>query len=103
MKTTLYLIICRSVFQCKRKWRNVETAYKFGVNAIQLEGIREELTPTIRKKPNLNTNDSNSTIEVFFSYASEDEKLRIQLEKHLSILKRQEVIKGWHHRKIRDI
>ena len=88
--------------------KNIEVAYKFGVNAIQLEGIPEELTPTIRKKPNVNTNisnsrvelDSNSTIEVFFSYASEDEKLRNQLEKHLSILKRQEVITGWHHRKI---
>ena len=88
--------------------RNVEVAYKFGVNAIQLEGISEELTPTIRKKTDLNSNisnssfalDSNSTIEVFFSYASEDEKLRNQLEKHLSILKRQGVITGWHHRKI---
>ncbi|MDY6898046.1 MAG: TIR domain-containing protein [Cyanobacteriota bacterium] len=88
--------------------RNVEVAYKFGVNAIQLEGISEELTPILKKKPELNTNisnssvgiDSNSAIEVFFSYASEDEKLRNQLEKHLSILKRQGVITGWHHRKI---
>lgn len=88
--------------------RNVEVAYKLGVNAIQLEGIPEELTPILKKKPELNTNisnstveiDSNSAIEVFFSYASEDEKLRNQLEKHLSILKRQGVITGWHHRKI---
>jgi hypothetical protein len=39
-------------------------------------------------------------IEVFFSYAHEDEKLRDQLEKHLSLLKRQGVITGWHDRKI---
>ncbi len=39
-------------------------------------------------------------IEVFFSYAHEDEKLRDKLEKHLSILKRQGVITGWHDRRI---
>jgi hypothetical protein len=39
-------------------------------------------------------------IEVFFSYAYEDEKLRDKLEKHLSILKRQGVITGWHNRRI---
>ena len=39
-------------------------------------------------------------VEVFFSYAHEDERLRDQLEKHLSILKRQGVIAGWHDRKI---
>ncbi|MGB3641318.1 MAG: TIR domain-containing protein [Rivularia sp. (in: cyanobacteria)] len=100
--------------------RKVEVAYRFGVNAIQLEGIAEELTPTIKKKPNLNTTNINSrvsqdlpptankpmskipnkSIEVFFSYAREDEKLRNELEKHLSILKRQGVITGWHDRKI---
>ena len=40
------------------------------------------------------------SIEVFFSYAHEDEDLRNKLEKHLSILKRQGVITGWHDRKI---
>ncbi|MBV9385660.1 MAG: toll/interleukin-1 receptor domain-containing protein [Chroococcidiopsidaceae cyanobacterium CP_BM_ER_R8_30] len=39
-------------------------------------------------------------IEVFFSYAHEDEDLRDNLEKHLSILKRQGVITGWHDRQI---
>ncbi|ARV58943.1 hypothetical protein BZZ01_10120 [Nostocales cyanobacterium HT-58-2] len=43
---------------------------------------------------------SANAIEVFFSYAHEDEKLRDQLEKHLSLLKRQGVITGWHDRKI---
>ncbi|MGB3760859.1 MAG: TIR domain-containing protein [Rivularia sp. (in: cyanobacteria)] len=88
--------------------RNIEVAYKFGVNAIQLEGIPEELTPIIKKKSSLNTNISNSSfeldstpkVEIFYSYASEDEKLRDKLEKHLSILKRQGVITNWHHRKI---
>jgi hypothetical protein len=39
-------------------------------------------------------------IEVFYSYAHEDEKLRNDLEKHLSSLKREGVITGWHDRKI---
>jgi predicted ATPase len=39
-------------------------------------------------------------VEVFFSYSHRDEKLRDELEKHLSILKRQGVIAGWHDRKI---
>lgn len=43
---------------------------------------------------------SNQAIEVFYSYAQEDEKLREQLEKHLSSLKREGVITDWHNRKI---
>jgi TIR domain len=39
-------------------------------------------------------------IEVFYSYAHEDERLRNKLEKQLSLLKRQGFIKEWHDRKI---
>ena len=38
--------------------------------------------------------------EIFFSYAHQDEEWRIQLEKHLSSLKRRKLISGWHDRKI---
>ena len=38
--------------------------------------------------------------EVFFSYAHEDEPLLGELLKHLGILKRLGVIRGWHDRKI---
>jgi len=37
---------------------------------------------------------------VFFSYSHADEALRDQLEKHLSLLKRQGVIEAWHDRRI---
>jgi hypothetical protein len=37
---------------------------------------------------------------VFFSYSHADEALRDQLEKHLSLLKRQGVITTWHDRRI---
>ncbi|MCC5664367.1 toll/interleukin-1 receptor domain-containing protein [Nostoc sp. CHAB 5784] len=42
----------------------------------------------------------HQAIEVFYSYAHEDEKLRDKLEKHLTPLKREGVITGWHDRKI---
>src|SRR4051794_8616617 len=39
-------------------------------------------------------------IEVFFSYAHEDEPLLGELLKHLGILKRLGVIRDWHDRRI---
>ncbi len=43
---------------------------------------------------------SPKEIEIFFCYAREDENLRNELEKHLSILKQQGQIITWHDRKI---
>ncbi len=43
---------------------------------------------------------SKPAIAVFFSYAHEDEDLRKELEKHLSILRRTGVITTWHDREI---
>ena len=39
-------------------------------------------------------------VELFYSYSHKDEELRDELERHLSILKRQGVIAGWHDRRI---
>lgn len=39
-------------------------------------------------------------VGIFFAYAREDENLRDELQKHLSILERQGVITSWHDRKI---
>ena len=39
-------------------------------------------------------------INLFYSYAKEDEELRIQLEKHLYSLKREGIISDWHFRKL---
>ena len=44
--------------------------------------------------------DSSTPVEVFYSYAHEDEAFRNTLEKHLSILRRQGLIKAWHDRHI---
>ncbi len=43
---------------------------------------------------------SPEPIELFYSYAHKDEKLRDELAKQLAILKRQKIIKEWHDRKI---
>ena len=43
---------------------------------------------------------ATGTIEVFYSYAHADEELRNELDKHLSLLRRQGVIAGWHDRQI---
>ena len=43
---------------------------------------------------------SQNPIEVFFSYAHKDEQLCHELEKHLSLLQRQGLIKAWHDRHI---
>ncbi len=39
-------------------------------------------------------------VQVFYSYAAEDEVYRLQLETHLSLLRRQGAISEWHNRKI---
>ncbi len=41
-----------------------------------------------------------SAVEVFYSYSHKDEKLRDELEKSLTMLKREGIITGWHDRKI---
>jgi hypothetical protein len=38
--------------------------------------------------------------EIFFAHSHYDERLRNQLEKQLSLLKRQDLIAGWHDREI---
>jgi hypothetical protein len=41
-----------------------------------------------------------SNIRVFLSYAHKDERLRVELEKHLSVLRRSALIDAWHDRRI---
>lgn len=46
------------------------------------------------------SNSTKNAITLFYSYSHKDEEIRNELEKHLSILKRQGVISEWHDRKI---
>lgn len=47
-----------------------------------------------------NFKSDSQTLKVFFSYAHEDENLRNELAKHLSILQRQGIIDSWYDRDI---
>ena len=100
--------------------RSVEFAFQLGCSAIRMAGIAENLTPILIQKseligkatppstkvasqsvnPELTSDSGNQVIEVFFSYAHEDEQLRDELTKHLSILKRQNKIRDWYDREI---
>lgn len=37
---------------------------------------------------------------IFFSYSHADETLRVELEKHLAMLKRRGLVEAWHDRRI---
>jgi TIR domain len=39
-------------------------------------------------------------LRVFYSYSHKDEQYRDELEEHLSLLKRQNLIQSWHDRRI---
>ncbi len=56
--------------------------------------------PASSVKPELTSDSENQVIEVFFSYAHEDEHLRNELAKHLKLLERQGVISAWYDREI---
>jgi len=47
-----------------------------------------------------NGQGSCTPVKLFYSYSHKDEALRDELETHLSGLKRQGLIEGWHDRKI---
>ena len=44
--------------------------------------------------------EQQTPMKVFYSYAHEDESLRDELAKHLAILKRHGLISAWHDRDI---
>ncbi|WP_017315038.1 TIR domain-containing protein [Mastigocladopsis repens] len=97
--------------------KSFEFAYELGCSAIQMAGIEEHLTPVllnktevadtatqknscVETKPEPMPHPENRAIEVFFSYAHEDENLRNELAKHLKLLERQGVIEAWYDRDI---
>ena len=91
--------------------RSIEFAYKIGCSAIEIAGFTSHPQPYLfaqetpiklaRERNNLNLSADNSqAVEIFFSYAHEDEKLRDELAKHLTLLARQKVIYSWYDREI---
>lgn len=59
----------------------------------------EPPSPALVRSPGL-PNAIPQCVSIFYSYSHRDESARNELEKHLSVLRRQDVIKNWHDRKI---
>lgn len=78
-------------------------------NLLASEPTAVSAQPTTQPKPEANVGQTNPSqkgtmmsrpISLFFSYAHEDEALRDELAKHLSIMRRQGVISDWYDRDI---
>jgi hypothetical protein len=57
-----------------------------------------ERLPLCGEKREGTMSNKRAPVEVFYSYAHEDEALRNELEKHLSLLQRLGLISSWHER-----
>jgi hypothetical protein len=57
------------------------------------QSIQED---NVKNKTRLNV----PSLKIFYSYAEKDEPIRIKLEKHLAMLRREKIITDWHFRKI---
>jgi hypothetical protein len=68
------------------------------VKQISLQATGWSSMPSIL--PAQSGRGSRQAAQVFYSYSHKDEELRAKLDTHLSLLKRQGVISGWHDRKI---
>lgn len=109
------------LFKCENcghdfEWREyVESSnYTYLVNKILLLGhekkektkspidlFKEKMKNSTDKVINLKEiNKDREGIKVFISYAHEDEEYKDKLIKHLAILKRKNILKEWHDRKI---
>ena len=70
---------------------------------LQMIAERKYLPNSTQKQQwsqTMNSKAQPNGIEIFYAYSHKDENLRNELENHLSILKRQGIIKNWHDRKI---
>ncbi len=73
-----------------------QSAGKLSLQSPQQNSSQDQLSVANKSMSLL----SSQSIEVFFSYAHEDEALRDELAKNLATLKRQKVIKDWSDRDI---
>nr|WP_222125680.1 TIR domain-containing protein [Paenibacillus xylanexedens] len=111
------LIICDNVFLVvgAHKWiesSNTNSQISQGIkvdNCLYTENkvMIKETLEEISLLANINLGEfgvvketAPKQVNIFFSYTHKDEELRDELEKHLTILKRNKVIDTWHDRKI---
>jgi len=67
-----------------------------GSSVAAPSGAEESISPQIASS----TPKTSGPIRLFYSYSHKDEELRKDLEEHLSLLKRQGYLVGWHDRMI---
>ena len=87
----------------------VEFRSNIDVDKQNSEGELTSIFPDQDRQTGQTTNETEqrsdvggvtTPIEVFFSYAHEDEAIREEIAKHLKLLERQKVIRAWHDREI---
>lgn len=96
----------------------LENTVEWGTPVLYMrspDGILFDLVKEVATSRNQSHNPSSSphdlssmtapvhrkAIEIFYSYAHKDERLKEKLEIHLSLLKQEGLIKGWYDREIR--
>ena len=67
-----------------------------GSSVAAPSGAEESISPRLASS----TPKTSGPIRLFYSYSHKDEELRKDLEEHLSLLKRQGYLVGWHDRMI---
>ena len=81
-------------------WQNVVQGGTAYIGNIHIYGSSSEPSLQEARPSFMKTHSQSGQVEVFFSYAHEDEALRDKLAIHLSTLQRQGVIRQWHDRQI---
>jgi TIR domain len=70
------------------------------LNDHRMINAHDRNTPKNRSVCMAHQSGAKPPLELFYSYAHEDERLRDDLDKHLRNLERQGVLSGWHDRRI---
>ena len=95
----------KRIQQCEEEIKRIEAKIKAlekdnEPSIAQLQTQPAPPSPAVAPQPEPTSGSENQAIEVFFSYAHEDEELRDELAKHLKLLERQKVISAWYDRDI---
>jgi transposase-like protein len=109
-QATQRFTIIRSALEDGVTQTQVASAHNISVSTVRrwvkryrekgLAGLADAKVRSDKGKSRSLPPDAITLIEVFYSYAHEDQALRDELEKHLSILHRHGLISSWHDRKI---
>ena len=95
----------KRIQQCEEEIKRIEAKIKAlekgnESSIAQLQTQPAPPSPAVAPQPEPTSGSENQAIEVFFSYAHEDEELRDELAKHLKLLERQKMIAAWYDREI---